>query len=392
MALTPDLIQTICGPHPARAIPFADLLAGLDAAVAARDVLITRDGDLELYFYSRQCVYESHWNLFTLLSRGLILDRRNQRIIATPFPKFFNYGELIDTLPNLPFEVSEKIDGSLGILFQHAGQWRVTTRGSLSSEQGQWATAFLNRHINVGALTPGTTYLVEIIYPANRIVIQYGFEALILLAAYDQTGRELSRPELETAASATGLRIAPSHAYDHLPQLLEVAKSLCAQEEGFVVRFSNGLRVKIKGEEYCRLHRVIFACTPLGVWEAMSNADNTDAMRRELPEELHHDFDAIRALLEKQLEAILLDITQSLESTANLSDKDLGLLLQSGKTNLSPIAQKFLFSARHRNFLKAVHEPGDLRRRAFTVFRPTRNTLEGYTPSSAMKRFSAEAE
>jgi hypothetical protein len=51
-----------------------------------------------------------------------------KRIVATPFPKFFNAGEHNGTIPALPFEVFEKVDGSLGILYHFDGAWGASTK------------------------------------------------------------------------------------------------------------------------------------------------------------------------------------------------------------------------------------------------------------------------
>jgi RNA ligase len=118
--------------HPARKMSFDHLWDGLQKAKAERLVIenIGYDG-LRLYCYSNSCVYDDGWNDITLLARGLILDPESKRIVATPFPKFFNVGESKTTIPDLPFETLEKIDGSLIILFWHNDKWRCATKGSL---------------------------------------------------------------------------------------------------------------------------------------------------------------------------------------------------------------------------------------------------------------------
>ena len=72
---------------------------------------------LSIYNYTRSCQYESKWDEITLNCRGLVLDR-DGNVVAKPFDKFFNYEELKE-IPNEPFEVFEKMDGSLGILFNY---------------------------------------------------------------------------------------------------------------------------------------------------------------------------------------------------------------------------------------------------------------------------------
>jgi RNA ligase len=70
------------------------------------------------------------------MARGLILNLAGGRIAAAPFPKFFNWSELADAererlgrLAASGFDVFEKLDGSLGIIFGHGDRWRVATRG-----------------------------------------------------------------------------------------------------------------------------------------------------------------------------------------------------------------------------------------------------------------------
>lgn len=133
-------------PHPARRISFDALVNGLAEAKAARLVSEAALGNLRIYCYSQSCVFDRQWNEITLLARGLILDVAERRVVATPFPKFFNLGERGDqSIPDLPFETFEKLDGSLIILFHHDGGWHTATKGSLASSQARWAGERLRR-------------------------------------------------------------------------------------------------------------------------------------------------------------------------------------------------------------------------------------------------------
>jgi RNA ligase len=93
---------------------FAGLRYGLRAAHAARLVYQRPGPDgLLLYAYSERCVFEDAWTPHRMAARGLILDPAARRIVATPFPKFFNAGERGGAIPDLPFEAFDKLDGSL---------------------------------------------------------------------------------------------------------------------------------------------------------------------------------------------------------------------------------------------------------------------------------------
>jgi RNA ligase len=391
MDLDKELISSVYGRHPARTMPFDELRESLRAATRAQNVVVARSDSLEIYMYSNGCRFENRWDLFSLMARGLILDVQAKRVVATPFPKFFNFGELITTLPDEPFEVTEKIDGSLGIVFEHNGHWIVSTKGSLTSEQSVWATAHLADTIDTVALTPGVTYLVEIVYRQNRIVIPYDFEGLVLLGAYDQDGHELTRDQLREIALQTGLRLVESHAHQSLDELLHVCRALPRDREGFVVRFRGGLRIKLKGEQYCRIHKLISRCTPLALWDAMMNCEDLDQIRSELPEEMTRDFDHIRRALEQRLASLEADVRAAVERTAHLDDKATGLLLQSPESGLTDAQRKFLFMARKARFFEHLNEPGEARRKAFLFLRPDRNELPGYEPSNAMTRFQVES-
>jgi len=99
---------------------------------------VTRKESLSLFCYTNRCVYERLWNDWTLIARGLILDRENQQVIATPFPKFFNYGEMGIALPGEFFDVYEKMDGSLGITYYYQEHWYIATKGAFDSKQATW--------------------------------------------------------------------------------------------------------------------------------------------------------------------------------------------------------------------------------------------------------------
>src|SRR5882724_5816197 len=181
--------------HPARIMPFRELRDGLRAAREARLVLEQTGSDgLSLFCYSQSCVFDGQWNDVTMIARGLILDMKQEAVVATPFPKFFNVGERGQTIPDLGFETFEKVDGSLIIIFWHAGEWKTSTKGALGSVQARWAAAKLKAS-DLSALRRGTTYLAEAVYSDNRIVVRYAEEALILLAAYDESGAELTYAE-----------------------------------------------------------------------------------------------------------------------------------------------------------------------------------------------------
>lgn len=373
--------------HLARTMSFDDLLAGLQHAEAA-GLVSERGGPdgLRLYCYTQQCVHSRQWGDFTKLARGLILDVNERRVVATPFPKFFNLGENGAGFPAQscePFEVFEKLDGSLIILFNHKGKWLTATKGSFGSDQAEWAANQISSQL-LDTLDPASTYLLEAIYPENRIVVAYPYTGLVLLGAYDGVGNEYPYETLQAVGGVTGWRMVRRRYFANADALRKVVERLPATEEGFVVRFSDGTRLKMKGEEYCRVHRLMSRVTPLGVWEAMRSRDDLVTFRKELPEEFWKDFDTILGLLKHNLSVLLNNVQAAATEVAQLSDKDVGLAL----STFSDEVRRFIFPYRKSG--------GDLlgsntRDAVVRAIRPDGNVLAGYMPSSTVNRFTTEA-
>jgi RNA ligase len=371
--------------HPAWTMPFADLIAGLHAAREDR-AIYPRDHEsgLQLWNYTDKCVYDKLWTPITVAARGLILDLAAERIVATPFPKFFNLGERLDDLPNEPFEVFEKVDGSLIIIFHHDGQWKTSTRGAFDTPQALWAADMLLA-LNTNSLQPGTTYLAEAVYPENRIVIAYDRPELVLLSAYGDNGFELDGAQVAAAADALGTRAALRHQFASVHEIVEKAAVLPRSEEGYILRFVSGHRVKIKGAEYRRIHALISRVTPLAIWEMLANDHDLDSIRRDIPEEFWTDYDEIRSILEGRAKATIDKIAAFAAESADLSDKDIGLQ----RDSLDPDVRKFIFV--YRRFGPEFLAVGKNRDAFWRNFRPTGNELEGYVPSHAMSRILEEA-
>lgn len=369
--------------HPARQMPFATLMAGLERArglgfVHRRTHPTT---GLQLFIYTPRCIYEDGWDDFAVMARGLVVDEKAERVVATPFPKFFNIGERRAEVPELPFEAFEKLDGSLIIVFQYAERWCAATKGAFDSEQAVWAQLRLDA-ADLSALVPGTTYLFEAVYPENRIVVRYPEPAMVMLAAYDNDGQELTYEEVLAACRALGWRAARRYEFPSIAAMVSHAGTLPRDDEGLVIRFSNGLRLKLKGAEYCRIHALISRCTPLAMWEAMAACDDMSAIRRDLPEEFWTDFDDIVRLLSASVAAIETRVAEVAASVAHLSDKELGLSLNSMPADVRP----YLFG-----FRKSGAITGRSRDSLMRSIRPTGNALAGYLPSYAMGRVLEDA-
>lgn len=258
------------------------------------------DTDLFIYNYSPVVQYQKLWNEITLMTRGLILDQ-HQNIIARPFQKFFNLEEHNpDEIPSEPFDVFRKEDGSLGILYWIDDKPAIATRGSFTSEQALHATQILRERYahTFSYLNRDHTYLFEIIYPANRIVVNYGdLDDLILLAVIDtQTGKDLSLPEI-------GFPMVKQ--FDGINHLAELRAVEAENQEGFVIRFKSGFRVKVKFAEYVRLHRIITQTSSTVVWENLATGKPFEELLEKVPDEFYEWVKQTQEDLSAQFEEIL---------------------------------------------------------------------------------------
>jgi RNA ligase len=382
-------IQACLGVHPAIRLPFDELYSGIIQEVEKGNVNRQVKDDLELFDYTRSCVFEKHWNVFTLISRGLILCPSQKKVVCLPLIKFFNFAEIIYLPENEDFRATLKYDGSMICTFFHSGKWYCSTRGSFVSNQAIWAEKWMHQNVNMGFLVPGRTYIFEVIYKENRIVISYDFEGLVLITGYNEFGYEFLYEDTVEYARQLGTRVVEAPGFCTIEELLKKAEILPSSEEGWVVRFDNGYRIKIKSSEYLKVHRLVSNCTPLAVWDMLRSCMDIEPIIQQLPEEFARDIKSIRKILEEKEKNLIGDIECLVNYTKLLSDKELGLKIPEIAKQF-PISAYFIFAARKQNFLEEVKKVGKARNALFSRFRPTANILEGWVPSTSMNRFQED--
>ena len=230
------------------------------------------------------------WDDVTKQCRGLVTDNEGN-VVARPFKKFFNIEENQHT-PTEQFDVYEKMDGSLGILFNYKGEWVLATRGSFTSDQSVKGTELLQKY-DYQRLNPNYTYLFEIIYPENRIVCTYDFEDLVLLGMiHTESGDEVNihsgnNEDVRFKNLLNNLGFNIVRKYDGISDYTYLKHAISDNREGFVVRFSNGDRMKIKGEEYLRLHKIMTNLSTTGVWEVLSSGGKMEDYLKDVPDEFY---------------------------------------------------------------------------------------------------------
>lgn len=269
-------------------------VADLEAAIAAGEVRVQTNGRLRIYNYTEETQFRKRWNNVTLNCRGLILDE-SYNIVARPWKKFFNLGEGYAEIDmTMPVEVTDKIDGSLGILYEDdagpgIGKYlAIATRGSFNSDQAIHASRLFNfkyaDKINYDCIDE-YTFLFEIVYPENRIVVNYnGMDDLILLGAVNKAHGFYLGPNEAAARLNWPGPVTEVFSYRTMQEAFD--NNQRPNAEGYVIRSGQSL-VKLKQSDYLELHKIVTNLNERTVWEQISNGKTVDEICQPLPDEFH---------------------------------------------------------------------------------------------------------
>lgn len=199
---------------------------------------------LYCFNYTALCQHEWNRNENRKLARWLVTDM-DWNIIARPFSKFFNIEEL-ENKPKWKFDVYEKLDWSLGIIYYWDWKRRINTKWSFDSEQSVKATEML-KGFNTDVLERWYTYLIEIIYKENQIVINYKEDMIVWLCRIDNETWQYDFIVPEW--------IKPRYFWKlSVEEILLLQEENKTNEEWFVCYWE--IIFKVKFSDYVRLHRI----------------------------------------------------------------------------------------------------------------------------------------
>jgi RNA ligase len=194
-------------------------------------------------------------HVFFTLVRGIIVDKEGE-IIAFPFQKFHNLGEkqFNDAqFEGKPFRVEEKRDGNLVTLFYYDNKWQVASSGSFQSPVQIIAQELIESEqykYAIEGFDQDSTYVLELIAPETRIVVDYGKErSLTLLGVIDKnTGLQLPLELTSFPHKVSTIDIA----FNTLQEVYEHVQEL-EYTEGYVVKFDDGQMFKVKSPWYYKM-------------------------------------------------------------------------------------------------------------------------------------------
>lgn len=246
--------------------------------------------ELKIFNYTEDTAYRGKWYPVTLACRGLIINMVTNEVVARPWEKFFNLGQRDNRIAwDAPVEVTDKLDGSLGILYQTPDNlFQIATRGSFASEQANHATeVFATRYLDKLMLSEAmaTTFLFEIVYPENRIVVNYGdMDDLVMLGAVDKQYGYYYGPDLAAAMLDWPGPVAESFFYKNFTEAISAPDRV--GKEGYVIRSGTNI-VKLKQADYVELHRIVTNLSPKTIWEQLGRGRMISEICKPLPDELH---------------------------------------------------------------------------------------------------------
>jgi len=320
----------------------------LDRAFNEGKVSRKERGNLSLYCYTPDTQFGKLWDDATLLARGIIFDSAG-KLVALPFPKFFNLNEMpATTFENLPKEepeVSNKMDGSLCISYWEGNGLRFATKGSFESEQAVEAMKIWDaKYMQVEREIPDhLTLLFELIHPVSKVVIDYDYQDLVLIGVVDRYAfKDFTYKEVVSFALKYGFRYTDIYSKSLDEVVNEIDKEF-DNTEGYVLRYSNGLRVKIKNKMYLKYHRLVSQFTDKNVWEMLRNGEY-DAFIKDCPEEYIQTVEELAKDIKAMHKAMTDRVVEAFNSIpgALWSDKEFALHVKAHFNDIAP----FLFALR----------------------------------------------
>jgi RNA ligase len=299
------------------------------------------------------------------MCRGLVLNDAGE-IIVLPLPKFFNHEQSPEKIPFTTSEyvyIQEKMDGSLGILFWYENEWIFATRGSFTSDQCIRGTEILNRQCDLNKFVKGIAYICEIIYPSNRIVVDYGDEEMLMFMSATTPEAELNWSTAKAIFHASGIEekhIVPTEMRKLKKPYISLYNSLkklnTPNREGFVLRFMpSNYRRKIKFDDYLVLHRIMSRISSYTIWESLMLLDRIpEDVLTDVPDEF---YDWVKRMEKELRENYNLEVERHIEeydTVKHLEGRELAEEIFKKYEN-SGISTKILFCIkRGSNFSRTI--------------------------------------
>lgn len=305
--------------------------------------------ELKIYNYTQNTQFKDHWDDVTESCRGLIVE--DGQIIARGPRKFFNLGQTKYKTSDI-VSVFEKVDGSLVIPYLQNGIVYFATRGSFTSEQAKVATNILHEYDEffqnaiIEILEEGRTPIFEIIYPENKIVVNYGDRRELIYIGTVDNKNGLIDFYSDRQLFSDFVYLIKEYKNDQL--------TIPENSEGFVVQMNNNVCAKIKSDWYLKIHKLV-TNKDLYRTTLISMIDEDMEWISEVPDEFYNEIQVYQRNIEAEVDVITEKIILSLQEikTCLFEDKDIAIAIQKNEKEIRDLM--FIFWRKgHKDLRKHV--------------------------------------
>lgn len=333
-------------------------------------IKVDRSGRLYMFNYNQ---IESDFSLRIVQeARGCIVDKQTMSFACVGFDKFFNYGESNAAKLTPPLTVGAKMDGSIIKLYwnQYTESWSAATNGCINAFDADlppnldnirsFGTLFWR---TFNAVTDGKddyialmqsldrnkTYIFELCSKYNRVVVPWNEPTLFLIGIRDNITLEETRVYDDPVFPAIP-RPEMFPEIQSIDDAVKIAADFPFTKEGFVVMDRNFNRVKVKGADYLRVHRLRGNDVPSlkHIFEMVQSGEQSEFLSY-FPEYIK-DFDKVQTMW-----SIYLGGVKSITDTVPIIKEDLMQTTVSGHAkaifakyyvpSLPPTLRSYAFSA-----------------------------------------------
>lgn len=203
--------------------------------------------------------------------RGSIINLTKMTNACVPFKKFWNYGEHNQsTIDWASARIEEKLDGSIIKIWHNGTKWIISTNGMIDSiNAGLFENSFgidnfhdlvrrsLENYEDHAIEKYGNakeTYVFEVCTPLNKVVVTHEDFKLVFLGRFDnETTQELDKMEHEFSEIFDLPKV---YEFKTIKDVVDSAKFLPFNEEGYVMVDKDYNRLKVKSPQYIAVHRL----------------------------------------------------------------------------------------------------------------------------------------
>ena len=287
------------------------------------------DADLYIYGYDNRKQSKKVWDNTNINMRGLVVDSEGN-VQAMSFKKFFTFRNYTSPkvitlsegnslrLPQEDYIISEKMDGTLGLLYWVNDVPYIATQRSFKATNAQRASQILHDKYShcFDKFDRSKSYVFEVLFPESRVLVDYGDrEDLVLIGVIDKaTGKEETHLHRDM-----GFPVAKDYTQKLGNKSFDELKSLNIPNlEGFVITYlESGIKIKIKfpwfDEAHSAMSDIIYYSTKtrqlrnqfnklmninrnllsnLIIWEYQQSGKSESELFRRIPYDYYfHDFE-----------------------------------------------------------------------------------------------------